>query len=100
MARPSCSSRPMVTMAPEFAAVATVFGQVISIALDGRFILRQSRQYEVAGSDATVELIRAGRIALGETISVVLKEEVAKDRVGLASKPKYRFISMDDRLVP
>jgi hypothetical protein len=77
-----------------------VFGQVISTSWDGKFAIKEKKKYEVAGSEQTIDLIRKGEIRLGERLHVVLEEDVAQDRAGLASAPTYKFIAMDDRLVP
>jgi hypothetical protein len=77
-----------------------VFGQVISASWDGKFVIKEKRQYEIAGSQTSADLIRLGQIRLGETVHVVLEEEVAEDRVGLVSRPRYRFVGIDDRLIP
>jgi len=77
-----------------------ISGQVISASWDGKFVIKDGKKYEVAGSNETVELIRLGSIRLGERIHLLLEEEVARDGVGLTSRPKYNFIGMDDRLLP
>jgi hypothetical protein len=78
--------------------VIPISGLVISISLDGKFVIKAGRQYEVAASDDTADLVARNVIRLGETLHLILKEEVSKDRVGLKSKPKYTLVRLDETL--
>ncbi len=78
-----------------------VSGRVISLGLDGRFVLHASkRRYEVGPSQLGASLWENGNLVLGETIHVLLEQEVGEDRVGLSSEPKFKLIGMDERLEP
>jgi hypothetical protein len=78
-----------------------ISGQVIAIALDGRFVIKApSRHYEIAASDLGVQYLQGGSIRLGEYLHLTLTEEIASDLLGLASKPTFRLVSLDERLLP
>jgi hypothetical protein len=78
-----------------------ISGMVISMSLDGSFVLSTGRRrYEVGSSPLGVDLMRSGEIRLGERRSFILKQEIATDRVGLKSKAKYGLVGIDQRLVP
>jgi hypothetical protein len=69
-------------------------GMVTSISLDGRILLKRS-----VGKGKTVEvraepeLVTSGEFQLGQTVHLLVEEEVQKDHVGLTTEPRYTLIS-------
>ncbi len=68
-----------------------ISGIVNGINLDGKIQLKSApgkkkHSWEVI---ATPDLVTSGEFRLGETIHIVVRQEVTSDHVGLTSTPKY-----------
>lgn len=74
-------------------------GMVTSISMDGRITLKRSvgkgKSVEVR---AESDLVTAGEFRLGETVHLLVEEEIRKDHVGLSTEPRYTLIRKQEPL--